>query len=227
MEKQVKKGSGQGRLYPPSRQPQFVPPRVFRPSLVRIERDRLWATPSTQPAVQPPPSAWRNFADTDPKHAGMLRGIASEYGPLTPAASTEEGESLALWRELIRELRQLAGAWTRDGAEASHARKLEISTLAGQVQDRLAREHDAADGKYASFGSAGFGMVCTGMGQWWRLSAIASVYGESTFRRCRWCQCWFTMQGRRGDAGYCSELHRNYNAQQLRIPDAMGWWGLV
>jgi hypothetical protein len=227
MENYAKKGTGSGRLYPPVDHPPFTLPEVLKPLLVRVDGGRLWAPPSTHAIVPPSPSAWRNFADTDPKNVGALRAIATEYGPLTVAGATEDGESLAIWRTLIRDLHRFARAWTVDGAEAAPARKVEIATFAMQVQDRLVQEHMAAHGRFASYGSAGFGMVTREMDQWWRLSALASVYAEAPFRRCRFCHCWFTMKGRRSDAGYCSERHRVYAGQGVKIPSTMGWWGLV
>jgi hypothetical protein len=170
-----------------------------------------------------------NFAtDTNQHDVGVLRAIAAEWGPLTREGADEsKGEPQAGWRDLIRELRQLAGAWTQGGEEAACNRKMQVATLAMQVQSRLVAEHQREGGTFASFGAGGFGMVTLEMAQWWRLSALASVYAEASFKRCRFCGCWFTMQGRRGDARFCTERHRNYFHQGAKIPPAMGWWGLV
>jgi hypothetical protein len=221
-------GSGRLRLYPPILQPQFTLPTVAKPQQVLLDGDRLWALPSTQRIVPPSAGAWLNLArDTGAKDVGALRAIAFEYGPLTIAGATEAGEPLAVWRALIKELGQLGAAWTRDGAAASPVKRQEIALLAAQVQDRLVIEHQQNDGGYASYGAAGFGMITVEMAQWWRLSACTSIWAETTFRRCRYCNCWFTLYGRRADAGYCSERHRVYAAQGVKIPASMGWWGLI
>jgi hypothetical protein len=224
----LRKNAGMPNPHTPVMHPLCTLPRIHRAMTVQIEKDQLWAPPSSEPILQPPAGAWFNLAFTDTKNPNLLRGIASEYGPLTPAgADAARGEPLAHWHDLVIDLRQLAGAWTRTGELASSEKQNQAEAFAMRLQHQLVTAHHLRDGEFVSYGQAGFGMVCTEMGQWWRLSAIASVYARYPFRRCRYCNSWFTMAGRRGDAGYCSPIHRNYAAQGTKIPSAVGWWGLV
>lgn len=210
MKSNAKKGSGLRSLYPHSAQPVFTLPRVFEPTVIRVDDARLWMPAGTVPIQQPPPGAWFNLARTDPQDSRVVRSIAGRWGVLTWQGMDEESEPLAVWRALIDELGRLAAAWDDTGELAAPEKRQQTALLAHEVQHRVLTEHLRRGGTFASFGAGGWGMVTACMDHWWRLSTLASVYAETTFRRCRWCNAWFAMQGRRGDAGFCSERHRNY-----------------
>src|SRR5690242_18534304 len=78
----------------------FTLPVTYAPARVTFRRGSLLAPPSANQIAVPPPGAWRNFADTDPKDRGQIQAIARRFGTLTEAGSTD-GESLERWQALI------------------------------------------------------------------------------------------------------------------------------
>jgi hypothetical protein len=116
--------------------------------------------------------------------------------------------------------------WTKTGELVVPGIQVEPMIAAGRAQSRVVVEHKAAGGDYTAAGSQ-FAMLTVTIREWWLLSAVNSIYAEAPMRRCSWCRTWFTLQGRRIDAGYCRDLHRNYAAQKLKIPQGHTWADLV
>jgi hypothetical protein len=200
----------------------FAQPHVFRPALVRIENDHLYAPPSAAPVLEPAPGAWRNIADTAADALDEITAIAIRYGPLTGFGVRQGGEELRVWRELIEDVRLLTSTWTRTGAIAGPAPVGAAETAAMRMQFAIGREHQANGGGFVSYGRAGWGLLCTEMRQWWLLSAINAVYAGIPLRRCKHCGHWFSLAGQRSDAGFCSQRHRS-GFHQRREPPALPW----
>jgi hypothetical protein len=195
----------------------FVEPvRVYVPVTVQIERGLLRAPPSPNRLIVPPAGVWRNFADSDLR---LVRAIAVRFGPLSRSGAGE-GEKLALWRHLIDDLRELAGAWTAEGEVADQVAVSAAWAVAMQMQAQLGEEHQNNGGRFVSFGADGWAMVPNGMGEWWRLSAINSVYEMAPLRRCRWCGYWFSLLHQRADNQFCCARHRSAFHQKRQPPSA-------
>jgi hypothetical protein len=177
----------------------------------------LTAPPSLTRVAAPPSSGlWRNFADSDLR---LVKVIAGRYGPLTRSGAGE-GERLTVWRHLIDDLRELAGAWTAEGEVGDRAAVNAAWAAAGRMQVQLAEEHQNNGGRFVSFNIDGWAMALNEMGQWWRLSAINSVYQLAPLRRCRWCGHWFSLNKYRADNQFCHARHRSAFHQRRQAPVA-------
>jgi hypothetical protein len=196
----------------------FTPAGVRQPAQVIIRDGRLWAPPSAAGIKFPPSGAWRNWADTDPDDAAQITAVAQRFGSLTPEGGGSAGESLAVWHELIADMRQLAAGWTADG-EVNPAAIGGAAIAAHGMHERISE--GMASRPYPNTGQNG--LVCTSMLQFWRLGAIKCAYAGLPLRRCRHCNAWFWPIGEgRSDRTFCSTRHRSAFHQQ-RPPRSQFW----
>jgi hypothetical protein len=219
------KGTGLG-SYPVDTVPFGLPPRWFRPAVVQLINGHLWAPPSTEPVIAPPIGAWRNFVDMDPGDLAQIEAVARRYGPLTDRGVAKGGEDLAIWCDLIETLSELASAWRDDGAVAGAIATSFAEMTAMELQAALVKQHQAQGGVFISAGSSGIGLIPTDMAQWWTLSALNAVWRGAPLRRCRFCNCWFSLLGQRGDNGFCTQQHRTAFHRKSR-PSSQLWAEMV
>jgi hypothetical protein len=170
--------------------------------------------------------AWRNFADTDPGDLAQIEAVARRYGPLTDRGVAQDGEALGIWRELIETLRKLAGAWMDDGAVNDPVAVAAVSTIGMRLQAALVQQHQTQGGIFTSRGYGGIGLIPIDMAQWWTLSALNAVWKLAPLRRCRFCNCWFSLLGQRGDNGFCTHEHRTAFHRKSR-PSSQLWAEMV
>jgi hypothetical protein len=199
--------------------PHTLPEGVFVPRIVRIDGDRLFAPPTATPIREPPRGGWRNLADIQPGDSRNIEAVAAWCGSLTEEGATEKGESLSTWGWLFEGLRVLAGAWTDEGDVTDEIEAAAARRSAHHLQAEIARNESA---RFVSAGPNGWALLTPNMHAWWTLAAINSVHQAAPFRRCRHCNGWFSLYGRRADAGFCCARHRSAFHQRLS-PERASW----
>jgi hypothetical protein len=200
----------------------LIPPLALRPAAVTVHDGLLWAVPSETAVVFPIAGTWRNLAESNWTDDAQLDAVARRFGPLTEAGSTDTGEPVLLWERLIDDLKELSHAWTDTGEIADRSAVARARIAGKRIQDRLLHEHYTAGGRFEVGAGGRWALVCLGMGQWWRLSAISDLHRGDAMRRCRHCGTWFSLTGLRADAGFCSSAHRSA-FHQKRSPASQFW----
>lgn len=206
----------------PMEGPVWAAPEAWpRPKAAKVENGALTVESGSGWCPLPLAGYWRSLAELDPDNPRQVEAAALRFGPLAREGWTV-GEPLEWWwRRLVRDLHAMAGAWTDEG-EVAGIEALKAARTAGlAVAQKLATDFLVKGGRLAAQ-SFTLRPVAPDMGAFLRVQALHSLATLPPMKRCAHCGQWFDASGRRGDALYCSNVHRSAAAQK-RTPPVRYW----